>query len=52
MDNLSYAEELRSRYDYEHPQYTRDEWRQEVRDDNTLLGYWEWVAHRIEEDEG
>jgi hypothetical protein len=33
---------------HEHPDYSREDWRQEVADDNTLLGYWEWVDHQLE----
>lgn len=32
----------------EHPVFTRSQWREEVCDDNTLLGYWEWVMHQVE----
>ncbi len=32
----------------EHPVYTRDDWRQEVAEENTLRGYWDWVAAQLE----
>ncbi len=32
----------------EHPVYTRDDWRQEVGEENTLRGYWDWVAAQLE----
>jgi hypothetical protein len=34
-----------------HDQYElwdRDDWREEVASENTILGYWEWVSHQIE----
>jgi hypothetical protein len=34
----------------EHPQYLRRDWRHDVAEDNTLLGYWQWVEHQIEQD--
>lgn len=33
--------------DGEHPKYTRWKWVQVVAQRSTLLGYWEWVAHKI-----
>lgn len=44
--------DLEQRWSYEHPRHTRSWWRDEVRDDNTRLGYWEWVVHQIEADGG
>jgi len=35
----------------EDPEWTRNDWHREVRDDNTLLGYWDWVEHQKEGDE-
>ncbi|WP_448205338.1 hypothetical protein [Azospirillum sp. sgz302134] len=32
----------------EHPDYPRSDWRCEVANDDTNLGYWPWVAHEIE----
>ena len=32
----------------EHPDYPRSDWQDEVANDDTLLGYWDWVDHRIE----
>lgn len=34
----------------EHPQYLRRDWRHEVAEDNTFLGYWQWVEHQLEQD--
>ncbi len=31
----------------EHPDYTRSHWRDEVAAKDTLIGYWDWVVHRI-----
>jgi len=39
---------LEARWGHEHFWYARAEWRHDVGDDNTRLGYWEWVAHNIE----
>jgi hypothetical protein len=36
---------------YQHGRYPREEWRLEVTERNTQLGYWEWVDHRIEADD-
>lgn len=32
----------------EHPDHLVEDWRNEAGDDYTRLGYWEWVAARIE----
>ncbi|NLA66717.1 MAG: hypothetical protein GX856_00440 [Gammaproteobacteria bacterium] len=37
--------------DGEHPWHTRKDWRQEVASESTLLGYWEWVVHKVGQDE-
>lgn len=46
------AEQLDDKYnpdgDGEHPIVTRECWRHEVFESNTLLGYWDWVAHKLE----
>jgi hypothetical protein len=31
----------------EHHEHKRADWRQEVSEDNTILGYWEWVSHQV-----
>lgn len=36
----------------EHPAHTRADWRAEVGAENTQLGYWDWVSHRVEEVDG
>ncbi len=49
------AEQLDDRYNPdgrgEHPDYPREEWRWEVGEENTLLGYWEWVVHMLESED-
>ena len=32
----------------EHPIYSRDDWQSEVLQENTQLGYWDWVGHQLE----
>lgn len=50
------AEELADKYAGEdgswgqHPIFRRQEWREEVANDDTLLGYWAWVHHQLNED--
>lgn len=34
-----------------HPKFPREDWQYEVGQDDTLLGYWEWVAHKLSEAE-
>ena len=34
----------------QHPLFTRQAWREVVANDDTLLGYWAWVHHRLNED--
>ena len=34
----------------EHPVYPITDWRNEVSNDDTRLGYWDWVAHQLEGD--
>lgn len=45
------VEQLEAEYnqegDGEHPTYPRDDWRDAVERCETLLGYWEWVSHRL-----
>lgn len=38
-------------WDYDHEDYSRADWRAEVQNDETLLGYREWVNSRLEADE-
>jgi hypothetical protein len=47
--NLS-AEALQSRHAAggEHPDFSREDWRYEVANDDTRLGYWEWAMHKVE----
>lgn len=56
MDNEDYmlsAEQLDCKYnpdgDGEHPDFKREDWRLEVKQHNTLVGYWDWVNHKIDE---
>jgi hypothetical protein len=51
-DHRLNADQLAARYsptgNGEHPKHTRDAWREELfRDNNLLLGYWDWVAHQL-----
>lgn len=32
----------------EHPDYPRKDWAYEVGNNDTNLGYWDWVSHRLE----
>lgn len=34
----------------QHPVFPRQEWRKEVANDDTLLGYWAWVHHKLNEE--
>lgn len=43
------AEKLQSVHDCEHPEWPRAQWREAVAADETLQGYWQWVAHRLSE---
>ena len=46
------ADQLRAKYGgnwEQHPDYPVEDWQYEVGNDDTRLGYWEWVSHRIEE---
>lgn len=43
--------ELAERYGYwgEHPVYSLDRWHYDANNDDTRLGYWEWVARQEDE---
>lgn len=49
------AEELDQKYNWngggEHPDYPREDWREMVRIEDTLLGYWAWVQHQLTSEE-
>lgn len=49
------AEELDGKYnlngDGEHPEYTRQSWREAVGAQQTISGYWDWVCHQIATDD-
>ena len=32
----------------EHPEHSVQDWQYEVANDDTRLGYWAWVMHRVE----
>jgi len=34
-----------------HPQFPREDWKYEVANSDTTLGYWEWVKAQLELDE-
>ncbi len=40
--------ELKVKHGTEHPSYTKQDWRDDVANDDTSLGYWEWVLHNVE----
>lgn len=46
-------DQLSEKYDPDgygqHPDYTRADWRDEVRRGHTLRGYWDWVSSEIEQ---
>lgn len=35
----------------EHPEFTKLDWVNEVFNGDTILGYWEWVSHKIESED-
>lgn len=35
-------------WDYEDPDFPREDWRDDVRGKNTQLGYFDWVIHNLE----
>jgi len=45
------AEELEQKYSPqgggEHPDFPREDWREMIRIEDTLLGYWAWVNHQL-----
>lgn len=41
---------LEHQYGHEHPTYTREDWREDVRMGDTLRGYWDWVLSNMEMD--
>ena len=51
MENIPTAEQLDAEFnpdgDVEHPVITRSMWRQAVRQEETLLGYWQWVEAQL-----
>lgn len=53
-DSALSLEELEEKYSPsgggQHPLFTRQAWREMVVADDTLLGYWAWVHHKLNED--
>lgn len=41
--------QLRQVFETEHPVHTLDNWRAEVQFQDTILGYWEYVQHKLEQ---
>lgn len=35
----------------EHPKFLVADWQHEVENDYTRVGYWEWVANKVDQDE-
>ena len=53
MDNtIISAAQLAVTYVTEYPAYTREQWREEVVTERTILGYWEWVHSSLQEESG
>ena len=42
------AKDLQARFGHQHPDHPLPEWRCEVANGDTILGYWEWVANGLE----
>lgn len=51
LDMADATEKLRRQYGPhgQHPYWERTDWCAEAAQNNTQLGYWEWVVHRLEE---
>lgn len=45
-------DQFNPRGDGEHPVHTRDEWRGEVMQENTVAGYWQWLADTLNDEAG
>lgn len=45
LEDISKSPKL---YGPEHPTYPKADWRYEVMNQNTVLGYWPWVSHQKE----
>lgn len=47
------ASELQELYGYAgHPRFPWQHWREQVSCEDTVLGYWDWVQHKVEEKKG
>lgn len=44
------ATQLRQVFETEHPAHDMDQWRDDVACQDTILGYWEWVQHQLEQE--
>lgn len=42
------AEQLEDKHGQEHPVYSRGDWSRDVSQNDTRLGYWDWVLHNVE----
>lgn len=45
------VEELLTTFDYwvdSHPDFPYEEWQDQVQNNNTRLGYWDWVVNEME----
>lgn len=43
------VEQLEVKYSQcDHPDHIREDWRNDVSQGDTNLGYWEWVLHQVE----
>ena len=46
------ADQLKAKYGGscwdEHPDFPRDDWKEEAYNDETVIGYWDWVASQVE----
>jgi hypothetical protein len=47
MNPVQLEDEFNQGGDGEHPTYSRDDWRKEVAQLNTLCGYWDWVFNKL-----
>lgn len=47
MNVGQFAEQFGGYWHGECPDYPADDWKTEVRNGDTRLGYWEWVANRL-----
>lgn len=49
MDFGLTVEQLEVKYSQcDHPDHIREDWRNDVSQGDTNIGYWEWVSHQVE----